>query len=51
MKVIYMEQTLALIAHLDIEMANKLVSQGEVKQTESGVRYLLIKEDGSTTSN
>jgi len=46
-----MEQTLALIAHLDIEQANKLVSQGEVKQLESGARYLLIKENGSTTSN
>lgn len=46
-----MEQTLALIASLDMELANKLVSQGEVKQTESGIRYLLIKEDGQHTES
>lgn len=43
MKVIYMEQTLQLIARTQgAEVAQQIISQGEVKQTEIGT-YLVIK--------
>ena len=43
MKVIYMEQTLQLIARTQgPEVAQQIISQGEVKQTEVGT-YLIIK--------
>ncbi len=46
MKQIYMEQTLMLIAHLTQdkpETIQKLMTSGILKQTESGIRYLLIE--------
>lgn len=43
MKVIYMEQTLQLIArNHGPELAQQIISQGDVKQTEVGT-YLIIK--------
>jgi len=51
MKVVYMEQTLAMIAYFNKEEADSLVKAGQVKQTESGIRYLLIEENESTTGN
>ena len=46
MKQIYMEQTLLLIAHLnqnDPSVVTDLLSAGTLKETESGIRYLLIE--------
>ena len=43
MKIIYMEQTLQLIATVQgPEIAKEIISLGEVKQTEVGT-YLIIK--------
>lgn len=43
MAVIYMEQTLNLLAQKAFEETQKLVKQGEIKQTESGTKYLKIR--------
>ena len=45
MTVIYMEQTLNLLAQKDLEKTEKLVKQGEIKQTESGTKYLKTVEE------
>lgn len=42
MNVIYMDVTIALVGD---EVATKLIPKGTVKQTESGVRYLVINEE------
>ena len=42
MKVIYMEQTLNLIAAQNLELAKSIISTGIVKQSEVGT-YLLIE--------
>jgi|DEB19_MinimDraft_2_1074335.scaffolds.fasta_scaffold00094_14 hypothetical protein len=43
MKVIYMAETLNLLAHLNgIESVNSLVATGEIKQTET-LTYLTIQ--------
>jgi hypothetical protein len=42
MKVIYMEQTLNLIASQNIEVAKSIISTGIVKQSEFGT-YLVIE--------
>ena len=42
MKVIYMEQTLNLIAAQNLEVARAIISTGIVKQSEVGT-YLLIE--------
>jgi hypothetical protein len=46
MKEIYMEQTLMLIAQLTRdkpEVIQGIINSGTLKQTESGIRYLLIE--------
>jgi len=46
MKEIYMEQTLVLIAQSTQdkpEIIQEIISSGALKQTESGIRYLLIE--------
>ena len=43
MKVIYMKETFDI---LDSEIVKKLMQKGKVKQTEKGVRYLVIEEIG-----
>ena len=40
MSVIYMEQTLNLLAQKDLKETENLVKQGEIKQVEDGVKYL-----------
>lgn len=42
MAVIYMEQTLNLLAQKDLEKTENLVKSGEIKQTEEGTKYLKI---------
>ena len=42
MTVIYMEQILNLFAKVNLEKIEKLVKQGEIKQTEDGTKYLKI---------
>lgn len=42
--IIYMEQTLALIAAQNTEAFKNLVKQGEVAETEAGQKYLVIKD-------
>ena len=43
--IIFMEQTLALIASQSKEAFQDLVQQGEVKETENSVKYLVIKDN------
>jgi hypothetical protein len=50
MKIVYMEQTINWIAHVDPEKVNALIQSGKVKQTESGINYLVIEEDGNTNT-
>ena len=50
MKVIYMEQTINMIAQIDPERFNSLIQSGTVKQTESGINYLVIEEDGNNNT-
>ena len=45
MSVIYMEQTLNLLAQKNLKETEKLVKQGEIKQTESGTKYLKTVEE------
>jgi hypothetical protein len=40
--VIYMEATLNLFAQTNLEKTEKLVKLGEIKQTESGTKYLKL---------
>lgn len=42
MKVIYMGTTLGLIHSLDPEFAQKILEQGEVKELETGVKYIVL---------
>lgn len=43
MKIVYMTDTISLIAKQEgNDYANNLVSQGDIKETEEGVQYLLI---------
>lgn len=44
-KIIYMEQTLALIHSQDSKAVEEIVQSGVICQTESGIRYLLITEE------
>ena len=54
MKIIYMEQTLNLIAQAGpqhLEYVNDLVALGEIKTTEEFGNYLVIKHsDGTDTT-
>lgn len=43
-KLIYMEQTLNLLAKKDLESANNLVKQGLVKEIENKIKYLIIDD-------
>ena len=40
---IYMESTLNILAQKDLKGTENLVKLGEIKQTESGTKYLKIK--------
>jgi hypothetical protein len=48
MKIVYMEQTINKLAQIDPKLVNNLIQSGKVKQTESGINYLVIEEDGNT---
>ena len=50
MKVVYMEPTINWLAQVDPERVNRLIQSGKVKQTESGINYLVIEEDGNTNT-
>lgn len=43
--IIFMEQTLAIIASQGKEAFQGLVQQGQIKETESGIKYLVIKDN------
>ena len=46
MKLIYLETTINYIAQVNFELVNEIVnSGGEVKQSESGIKYILF-DDG-----
>lgn len=47
MKVIYMQQTLALMSHGRAREVEKIIASGQVKQTLEGINYLVI-EDGDS---
>lgn len=47
-KIIYMEQTLALIHSQDPKAVEEIVQSGVICQTESGIRYLLIPEENDS---
>ena len=49
--IIYMEQTLNLFAQKDLEKTEKLVKQGEIKQTENEVKYLKTVEEAINKLN
>lgn len=58
MKQIYMEQTLLAMAHLNAHLEQddpnsitSLISSGTLKQTESGIRYLLIESKTEENEN
>ena len=42
MKVVYMQETLNLIAHTDPSQVQNLIAAGEVKITQQEINYLLI---------
>jgi hypothetical protein len=48
MKVVYMEPTINWLAQIDPERVNGLIQSSTVKQTESGINYLVIEQDGNT---
>ena len=51
MKVVYMQETLTLMSNGRAREVEDLISSGQVKQTESGINYLLtIIEDEDTGS-
>lgn len=50
MKIVYMEQTLGLIAKIDPTLVNQIIESGKVKKTESGINYLVIEQDGNTNT-
>lgn len=43
--IIFMEQTLAIIASQSKEAFQGLVQQGQIKETESGIKYLVLKDN------
>ena len=46
MKTIYLEATLNLLVQMGgAEAVNNLVKAGKVKETEEGLKYLLIEEE------
>ena len=43
MKLIYLETTINYIAQVNFELVNEIVnSGGEVKQSESGIKYIIF---------
>lgn len=44
MKTIYMGTTIALIHEKDPQTAQQILAQGEVKETEEGIKYILITD-------
>ena len=51
MTVIYMEQTLNLLAQKNLKETENLVKQGEIKQTENEVKYLKTVEEAINKLN
>jgi len=45
MKVIYMGTTLGLIHEIDPETAQQILAQGEVKEAENNLKYIVINEE------
>lgn len=44
-KIIYLENTLNILAQKDLEKVNNLVKQGKIKETELGNKYLIIEDN------
>lgn len=44
MKIIYPENIINFIAQTDLTFVNEIVAIGKVKQTVSGVKYIVIEE-------
>lgn len=49
MVIIYMEPTIMAISQQDPAQAQKLIQQGQIKQTETGIRYLIINPKSNET--
>ena len=45
MSIIYLESTLNILAQKDLKQTQDLVSKGQIKETENGVKYLKIVEE------
>jgi hypothetical protein len=45
MKIIYPENVLNIIFKINSAFVNEIVNKGTVKQTSSGVKYILILDD------
>jgi hypothetical protein len=45
MCIIYLAETINLLAQKDKEQTEKLLQSGEIKQTDLGVKYLKIVEE------
>lgn len=45
-----MEQTISMLAQIDPARVDQLIKNGTVKKTESGINYLVIKQDGNTNT-
>ena len=43
--ILYLEETINILVQKDLEETNKLVAKGEVKTTETGIKYLKIEEN------
>ena len=43
-KIIYMEQTLGLMAQQDPKRVEEIIKAGKISQTAAGIRYVLIQE-------
>lgn len=53
MKVIYMQQTLQLMANGKAREVENLISSGEIKQTQESINYLVViiqDQDGTHTA-
>jgi len=44
MKIVYMGITIGLIHERTPQIAQQILEQGEVKETEEGVKYILVNE-------
>jgi len=47
---IYMAQTINLIGSTQPEVANEIIALSDVKKTEDGIPYFIIRNDGPETT-